>query len=474
MKGPPVVEAVTHLTALVSSADNVFPDQVTNEFFMQDIFYGFASVSLMLIVAAIALIDSGLIRRKNTLDMWIQKIVGSMIAAGMMWVVGYAIWQIQFYQGFGIPDPIMQALKDWWAFGPSATTFSQNLDPALQPEADIFQIFVVFFMAFAAVGAALLHSAGLERLKASAYYVLSFFLGGLVMPIALYLTWGSCSPLTNNGVHDYIGIYSMYILVGVWALILAWRLGPRLGAFTKNDKTSGPSAHNYAFSGLGVLLLTFAAPFAFLGCGYWVGGLGYFGIQLNQSGFGIVMMNIFASFVGGVMAGAVIGYKTRNPLMALLGVPAGYIAAGASLDLGNPWQIFLVAFIGTFAVWGVWKLMYVIRIDDKKIVPLALGGGIFSALAAGVVGAGDKAGGFFGLEGEFAPFHATIGIGWQLIGVLVTIGIALVSGLILIIGLEKTIGLRASEDDEIAGLDVTYWDAPQAPFYDDVVRPESS
>jgi Amt family ammonium transporter len=465
-----MVEVLMPLTALVNSADKTYPEQVSNDYFLLDIFYTVSTVCLLLIVAAIALIDSGLVRRKNTLDMWIQKIVGSMIAAGMMWVVGYAIWQIQFYQGFGVPDPISQALKDWWAFGPNATTYSHSIDPKVTPEADVFQIFVAFFMAFAAVGAALLHSAGLERLKASSYYVLSFFLGGFIMPIVLYYTWGSLSPLTNRGVHDYIGIFSMYILVGVWALILAWRLGPRLGTFTKHGKTQGPVAQNFAFPGLGVGLLLFAAPFAFLGCGYWVNGLGYFGINLNQSGFGIVTMNMFVSFVGGVVAGALIAYRTRNPLIALLGVPAGYISAGASLDLGKPWEIFIVAFLGTFVVWGTSQLMTKIRLDDKKIIPLALGGGVFSALAAGVVGAGEKAGGFFGLEGEYAAFNATIGLGWQLVGVLVTIGIAAVSGLILIFGLEKTIGLRVSEEAELAGLDEAYWDAPPAP-YEDVVPP---
>jgi hypothetical protein len=36
----------------------------------------------------------------------------------------------------------------------------------------------------------------------------------------------------------------------------------------------------------------------------------------------------------------------------------------------------------------------------------------------------------------------------------------------VILLLEKTIGLRISEEEEIAGLDVTYWDAP--PSVDDL------
>lgn len=51
------------------------------------------------------------------------------------------------------------------------------------------------------------------------------------------------------------------------------------------------------------------------------------------------------------------------------------------------WETFIVAFLGTFVVWGTSQLMTKIRPDDNKINPLALGGGVFSALAAGVVGA---------------------------------------------------------------------------------------
>jgi ammonium transporter, Amt family len=451
---------------LAAAAEPPFKAQVTDSLFLLDVFYALATVCLLFIVPAVGLIDAGLVRRKNVLDTWMQKILGALVAAGGMFVVGYAIWQIQFYQAFAIPHPVTQALKDWWAFGSNATTFSQNLDPAVSPEADVFQIFLAFFMAYAAVGGALLHSAGLERVKALPMYIICAIAGAIVIPIGLYYTWGSVSPLTNRGVHDYIGNYSLYIIVGVWALIIAWRAGPRLGAFTKDARTIGPVPSNFGMSALGIGILMFAAPFAFLGCGYWAAGSGYFGISLTTSGFGIAMLNIFVSYIGGGVAGGIISYRTKNPLMALIGVAAGYISCGTCLDIAKPWQAFIVAFIGTFVVWGVYNLLYKLRIDDKKIVPLALGGGIYGALAGGVVGSGKATGGYFGLTGKWAPQHATISLGWQAIGVLVIVGIALVSGLIVIVGLEKTIGLRVTEEQEIAGLDDTYWQTPPSPYED--------
>jgi Amt family ammonium transporter len=439
------------LVASIAPVASFFANQVTGSSYVEDIFYALATVCLLFIVPAVGLIDAGLVRRKSLLDTWVQKIVCALLAGLGMFVIGYAIWEAQYYQAFGTPNPVGQAIHDWWLFGPAVTHFAQNLDPKLFPTADVYQIFLAFFVAYAMVGGALLHSAGLERVKAVPMYIICLIAGAIVIPVALYYTWGSTSPLTNRGVHDYIGTYSLYI---------------GLGAFRADPRTIGPVPHNLSWSAIGVGILMFAAPFAFLGCGYIIPGTGYYGISLTNSGFGIAVLNIFMSYIGGGLGGALIAYRTRNPIMALIGVAAGYIGAGASLDVGLPWQIFIVSFIASFVVYGVYLLLYRLKIDDKKIVPLALGGGLYSAVAAGIVGAGDKTGGFFGLTGKYAPQHATITLGWQLIGILVTVAIALVSGLIVILGLEKTIGLRVTEEQEVAGLDETYWQAPPPPYAD--------
>ena len=446
--------------------------QVSLYFFTLDIFYLMATVSLIFIVAAIGLVDAGLVRRKNILDQWVQKIVGGMIAGLGIFAVGYALWIWQYYSAFGAPDPLKSALKDWTPFGPAMEEFSTNLDPARYVEADVFQIFVAFFVAYIAVGAALLHSAGLERVKAAPYYVLCAFFGALVSPYILYLTWGSAGPLTVKGAHDYVGIFALYLVVGVWALILMWRVGPRIGAFDRDPRTIGPVPHNLSWTALGIGLLMFSAPFAFLGCGFFIPDLGYYGISLSDSGFGIAVMNIFAAYIGGVIGGAIIAYKTRKPIFALLGVPGGYISNGTSLDVGKPWEIAAIAFAGMFVLYGVFMLLYKLRLDDKKVVPLTLGCGTVGAFSGAIVASGEKTGGFFGItEGKYAFQSQEISFGMQAAAYGVTIAIAAVSGLILILALEKTIGLRVRDEDEITGLDATYWDA-QPPPYDDLTGRE--
>src|SRR3954447_1290312 len=121
-----------------------FKEQVSIEFFALDTFYILAVICLFLVVAAFGLIDSGLVRRKNLLDTWVQKILASLFAALAFIVVGFGIWNWQFNEAFGVPNALGESIKAWWIGGVNMRTFSHNLDPAAVPEADVLQIFSVF------------------------------------------------------------------------------------------------------------------------------------------------------------------------------------------------------------------------------------------------------------------------------------------------------------------------------------------
>jgi Amt family ammonium transporter len=440
-----------------------FKTQVTSDIFTNDIFYLLASVFLFLAVVAFGMIDSGLVRRKNLLDTWVQKLLASLFAGLAFLIVGYGVWQWQYNSAFGIANPLGQGIKDWWLGGANMTHVASQLNPTNVPAADNLQVFAVFWFAFAAAMGALIHSATVERVKAGAVYILVIVAAGLVLPITGYLTWGSTSPLTNHGLHDYVGDFSFYIFIGVWALIIAWRAGPRLGGpLRPHSGTAGPFPHNLGTTAAGVGLLMFAIPFLVIGCGYIIQGTGYFGIAANGSGFGIVSLNIFMSFAGGAITGAILGYWKRNAVFILLGPIAGYVACTAGFDVFKPWSALLISMGGPLALYAVYQLMGRLKIDEQKVVPLTLGPGIYSAIITGFVAWHTHDGGYFGLTGKYAAGHSQITPQWQLIGVAVIVGIAVVTGLIVTFGLEKTIGLRVREDQELAGLDTAYWDMPSA------------
>jgi ammonia channel protein AmtB len=208
----------------------------------------------------------------------------------------------------------------------------------------------------------------------------------------------------------------------------------------------------------GVVIIAGMVPFIALGCGFLIPEVGYLGISMTTSGFGLAAINVYAGLFGGALGGLILAYLTRKSYWALLGPLTGFIAGSAMFDIADPWVMLIAAIPAPFTAAGVYHLLERLKIDEKKIIPLALGPGVYAALLPGILYWGTKTGGFVGVtEGEFAFQHAEITLWWQLAALGATLAISVVSGLLIIVGLEKTVGIRTSEADEIVGLDIAYW-----------------
>ncbi|NMI01953.1 ammonium transporter [Pseudonocardia acidicola] len=446
-----------------------FPDQVSSDAVLTTFIYLVAAAAVILVVLGLGLIDMGLVRRRNVLDTWIQKITAAMVGGASLMLGGYALWQWQFNQALGVPHPLLQALQDWWIGGHVTDTAAGLLDPKAVPEADVLQIFLIFFVTFAMATMALIHTGVVERIRPLPLYVMSFVIGAVLSPLTGYLCWGSVSPLTNRGVHDFDGIFPLYIFAGTWVLVLACRIGPRLGAFSSHSSGARPVPHHLGFVGAGVLLITFAIPFVAIGSGNLIPGQGFFGISFTDSGLGLVVENVFAALFGGGLMGALIAYRRRDPSMALLGPLTGLVICGTLFDIGNPVKCLLLGLAGPLVGLGTSMLLRRLRIDEPKVVPLALGPGIVGALATGFIEWGTRTGGYPGLDGAYALGHATITPWWQLVGVVATMTTAAIPCFLLCLIFEKTGTLRVSEQTEIVGLDIATWGVSN--FGDDLEPP---
>lgn len=433
----------------------MFKDQTTTQLFAEDILYSIAAASVIFIVLGLTLVDVGLARRKNVLDTAVQKLAASLIAGLATFFVGYAIWAWQFYQAFGLT--FGDALRDFWIGGRGMTNFAGQIDPAAIPSADVQQIFVVFFAAFSMATMALIHSSVAERIKPLPLYCMALVIGLVLSPFAGYLCWGSASWLTNRGVHDLEGVFPLYIFAGTMALVLNWRLKPRLGVLRPHPRGIGPAPSNKMLAIVGVLIILFAVPLLVLGSGYYVPGEGYLGISLSSSGWGIAFTNVVLAYCAGGLSGAIIAYRLREWVWVALGPIAGIVICGTMIDIAHPWVILIVAMFGPPVALGVQRLAARFGIDDAKVVPLGLGCGIVGAIACGFIEWGTKTGGYFGATGGYALRHAEINPGWQAIGVLAIVALAGISSLIMALFFEKVGGLRVSEETEIEGFDRTYW-----------------
>lgn len=446
-----------------------FPEQASTDWILATFIYTMGAAAVLLVVIGLLLVDMGLVRRRNVLDTVVQKVSGAMIGGFGALLIGYPIWQWQFNQGFGVPNPLLQAFKDWWLGGSFTNTASRYIDPAHLPEADVLQIFLVFFITFSMATIALVHTGAVERIKARPFYFMSFVIGGIVSPLSAYLCWGSLSPLTRRGVHDFDGVFVLYITGGTVALILAWRLGARIGAFVPHSTGAKPTPHNLAVVAMGVFIILFALPFITIGSGYIIPNNGFFGISMTESGIGIVIINLFASIVGGGLAGSFIAYRRNEASWALLGPISGVVICGTLFDVGTAWECLILGAFGPVVALGTAVLLRKVKIDEPKVVPLTFGPGIVGALATGFLAWGTKTGGYFGLEGQYAVGVAEITPWWQLVGVVVSIVVAGVPTLIMCLVFERFGGLRVSERVEVDGLDVSHWGAPN--YADDLSGP---
>jgi ammonia channel protein AmtB len=437
----------------------LFKEQVTVDFMLFAFVYTAGVCAIILIVLGLGLVDTGLVRRQNVVNTWVQKITASFIAGAGLMLGGYGFWMWQFNSAFGVPDPLRTALGDWWFGGQFATNPAATIDPAKLAEADVMQVFVPFFATFAMATMALIHSGVVERMRSRPLYVMSFVVGAVLSPLAGYLCWGSLSPLTNRGVHDYDGVFPLYIFAGTFALILAWRLKPRLGAFTPHPSGARPMAHAPGAVAIGVFIILFAKPFVTVGSGYMIPGLGYFGISMTTSGIGLVMINWLCGVSAGAITGAILAYRLKNATYAFLGPVCGLVICGALFDVGTPWKCFVLGALGPVVCYGTAVLLRRLGIDEPKVVPLALGPGIVGAIATGFLAWGTKTGGYPGLEGEYAFQHAEITPWWQLVGVVTIVLLAGIPALLMALFFERFGGgLRISPEVEIAGQDPALWD----------------
>lgn len=449
------------MSGLVAAADT-FGDQVSSDAFTQNFFYIMSSTAVVLALLGLVLVDAGLVRRTSVLTTAVQKLLAFSIGSAAYMVAGFGLWNYQYNKAYAVPDAFVQSLKDWWFGGTFMNDYAQNIDSAVAPGVGNSQIFYVFLAVYGGFVCALVHTAASERIRSAPLYAISAAIGGVIYPVVLWLTWGSTSPLTNAGTHDFVGSYSAYVFAGAFGLVLTLWLKPRIGIFPKADEVASWRPNNVPMALFGVVVLLFAAPLIVMGCGFFVPEDGYYGVSMTTSGLGIVYTNVFVSIVVGGLVGGAIAYTTKNPVHAILGPISAYVANTTGFDVLRPWETAIVSVAGPVFVALAYTWVNKRGIDDSKVFPLACAAVVGDVLV-GVLAWGTATGGYFGLEGDYAFQNAEINLWWQLAGAGATIAIGAVSAALLLGALGSFMELRVSPEDEVHGLDAARWTPGSAP-----------
>jgi Amt family ammonium transporter len=399
-----------------------------------------AALVLMMTGPGLALFYGGLVRQKNTLAIMMQSFALMALVTVLWGLVGYSLC-------FGEGTPIIGGFSHVLLRGVGA-------DPNADYAGTIpHQTFMVYQLMFAIITPALITGATAERMKFSGTVVFMTLWSLCVYAPLAHMVWGK-GGLLNAALGgrfptlDFAGGTVVHITSGVSALVCALYLGKRTGY----PKEPMPP-HSLVLSFIGACLL-------------WVGWFGFnAGSALASNGLAT------SAFVATHFAAATatIGWlaaewTTRgrpSALGAISGAVAGLVAITPASGFVTPMPAMVIGFaagIGCFLM--VIFVKGIFGYDDALDAFGVHGaGGTIGALLTGVFATQAINPIFRDPQGRPLPVGLLDGhpsqIGYQLVGITMAWVFALVGTIVLLKITDLVVGVRASEEQEAEGLDLT-------------------
>ncbi len=302
-----------------------------------------------------------------------------------------------------------------------------------------------FQLVFAATAATIVSGAVAERIKFGAFFLFSFFMVGLIYPIAGHWIWGG-GWLASLGMWDFAGSTVVHSVGGWAALVGAMMLGPRLGKYSSGGKINPIPGHSIALATLGMFVLWFG----------WFGFNPGSTMAADWSAIGRIAVTTNTAAAAGAVAAAIAAWMLLGKpdlTMILNGSLAGLVAITAPCAFVSvPSSLIIGLIAGVLVVFSV-LFFDRVKIDDPVgAISVHLVCGAFGTLAVGLFAqeqfaSGTTGNGLFfggGFKLLFAQLAGVVGVGAF---------VALFSWIIWSF-LKATVGLRVEPEEEIAGLDV--------------------
>lgn len=389
-----------------------------------DTFYFLICGALVMWMAAgFAMLESGLVRAKNTTEILTKNIALYAVASVMYMLIGYHI-MYSSSEG-GILPSLGFLLGDENAA--DAILAGGDDAPYYAARADFF-----FQVVFAATCMSIVSGAVAERMKLWAFMVFAVAMTGFIYPIQGFWKWGS-GFLNEAGFLDFAGSGVVHMAGAAAALAGVLLLGARKGKYGPNGQINAFPGANLPMATLGTFIL-------------WMGWFGFNGgSQLKMStiddanAVANVFVNTNMSAAGGLIAALLVArilFGKADLTMALNGALAGLVAITAEPLTPTALQATLIGAVGgvlvVFSILGLDK----IKIDDP----------VGAISVHGVVG-------IWGLLAVCLT-NADSSLGAQLLGIGSIFTFVFVSSLIVWSVIKLVIGLRVSEEEEYEGVDI--------------------
>ena len=376
---------------------------------------------VMWMAAGFTMLESGLVRARNTVEILTKNIALYSISCIMFMIVGYNL----MYPGGGsgvIPDLSFFLGTD----NTTETVLKSGGDVYYSGMADHF-----FQVVFVATACSIISGAVAERMKLWPFLFFCVVMTSIIYPIQGYWKWGG-GFLDEAGFLDFAGSGVVHLCGATAALAGVLILGSRAGKYTSDGKVHAMPGANLPLATLGTFIL-------------WLGWFGFNGGSqlvisnvVDANAVSMIFVNTNLAAAGGVMGALIISklmFGRSDLTMALNGAIGGLVSITAEPLAPTPGLALLIGAVGGLIVVYSIVMLDRMRLDDP-------------------VGA-ISAHGTCGIWGLLAVSFTSGTIGAQLYGTVVIFAWTFITSLIFWYIIKMLFGLRVTEDEEEQGVDIS-------------------
>lgn len=378
---------------------------------------------LLMTLPGLALFYGGLVQSRNLLSVLMHCIAVAAVASLVWFALGYSL---AFTEG-----------NDW--IGGFSRIFLLGIDRETLAGTLPESLFAMFQMTFAIITPALMIGAFVERIKFGAVMMISVLWLLLVYVPVVHWVWGG-GWLAKMGVIDFAGGIVVHVTAGVSALVIAVMLGARTG-FPK--RLAPPHAPWMVMIGASLL---------------WVGWFGFnagSALAADQSAAMAMLVTHLSAATASVVW--LVIEKIRFGKPSLVGIVTGTIAGLATITpasgtVGPLGGMLLGLAGGVICYIAVDLVKLKMKIDDSLDVLAVhgVGGATGTILLVFLASAG------MGGTGLAEGISISDQLWVQIIGVVVTAVWSIVATVIIVLATKTVVGLRATQEEEIEGLDFSH------------------
>lgn len=398
--------------------------------YAMDTFYFLVCGALVMWMAAgFAMLESGLVRAKNTTEILTKNIALFAIACTMYMICGY---QLMYDGGWFLSGIALDGAESADALAGAVYAEFQGEDANAYSNASDF----FFQVVFVATAMSIVSGAVAERMKLWAFLLFAVVMTGFIYPMEGSWTWGGKEVFGMYALSysDYAGSGIVHLAGAAAALAGVIILGPRKGKYGPNGTVNAIPGANLPMATLGTFIL-------------WLGWFGFNGgseLALDSIGsanaVAMVFVNTNAAACGGLIAALALArilFGKADLTMALNGALAGLVAITAEPADPTPLIATIIGAIG-----GLLVVVSILTLDKLKIDD-----------PVGAI----SVHGVAGLWGVFAVLisDAEATFVGQLVGALTIFVWVFAASLIVWLIIKAIIGIRVTEEEEFEGVDIS-------------------